>query len=143
VAAGLIRIDELRAGRITHALDLAIPAARAHAFSWPAQRTDGVDGSPNAIPEGARFRLDPDLDLSKLDLPPATRAIAAAAQRYGLIVTDQTAWAVGLFAEDPTPTGGDPYGGPNGLFDGRSPKELLARFPWRHLEVVRMQLRRG
>lgn len=143
VSAGLIRIDELRAGRIDHALNLAIPTARAHAFSLPAQRTDGTNTAPDAIPEGAHFRIDPALDLSKLDLPPATRAIAEAAQRYGMIVTDQTGWAVGLFAEDPTSTGSDPYSGPNGLFDGRSPKDLLAKFPWRHLQLLRMDVRNG
>jgi hypothetical protein len=109
----------------------------------PAQRTDGTNTAPDAIPEGAHFRIDPALDLSKLDLPPATRAIAEAAQRYGMIVTDQTGWAVGLFAEDPTSTGSDPYSGPNGLFDGRSPKDLLAKFPWRHLQLLRMDVRNG
>jgi hypothetical protein len=143
VAAGLIRIDELRAGRIEHALNLAIPAARAHAFTWPAQRTDGVSDARNAIPEGAHFRLDPAFDLSKTDLPPATRAIAEAAQRYGLIVTDQTGLGVGLFAEDPGPGGGDPYTGPDGLFDGRTPTELLQQFPWRHLQLLRMDMRTG
>jgi hypothetical protein len=143
VAAGLIRIDELRARRIGHALNLAIPAARAHAFTWPAQRTDGVSDARDAIPEGAHFRLDPALDLSKIDLPPAARAIAEAAQRYGLIVTDQTGLGVGLFAEDPGPGGGDPYTGPDGLFDGRTPKELLRKFPWRHLQLLRMDLRGG
>jgi hypothetical protein len=143
VSAGLILVHELRAGRIDHALNLAIPTAKAHAFTLPAQRTDGIDTAPDAIPEGAHFRLDPSLDLSKLDLPPATRTIAEAAQRYGLIVTDQTGWAVGLFAEDPTTTGSDPYTGPNGLFDGRTPKELLAKFPWRHLQLLRMEMRRG
>ena len=38
--------------------------ARAGVFSWPAQRTDGLLDSPDAIPEGARFRLDPNLDIA-------------------------------------------------------------------------------
>jgi hypothetical protein len=141
VAAGLMRLDELRAGSIQHALSLAVPHARRNVYAWPAQRTDGNSNEPHAIPEGARFRLDPRLDLSTLNLPPITRMMAEAVQRYGMIVIDQTAWAVGFAAEDPTPTGSDPYYGPNGLFHGRWPTELLAQFPWEHLQLLRMDLR--
>jgi hypothetical protein len=138
--AGLIRTSELERGRIGHALALAIPNARARAAAWPAQRTDGTLSTPAAVPEGARFRLDPKLDIAALDLPPAARAIAVAAQRYGLIVRDKTLHATGFFAEDPTPSGRNPY--PR-LFGGRTPSELLARFPWKHLQLTRMQLRRS
>jgi hypothetical protein len=136
--AGLIRVSELERGRIDHALAIAIPNARAKAAAWPAQRTDGTLSTPAAVPEGARFRLDPKLDIAALDLPPAARAIAVAAQRYGLIVRDKTLHATGFFAEDPTPSGRNPY--PR-LFGGRTPGELLARFPWKHLQLTRIQLR--
>jgi hypothetical protein len=140
LVAGLMRTDELRAGHIDHAVSLAIPVARRNVFSWPAQRTDGRSDDANAIPEGAHFRLDPTLDLSTLNLPRMTRIMAEAAQRYGMIVTDQTGQAVGFAAEDPTPTGNDPYYGTNGLFDGHWPSELLAQFPWEHLQLLRMDL---
>jgi hypothetical protein len=133
---GLIRLDELRAGRIDHALALALPEIRAGQFTAPARRTDGDAARQTAIPMGARFRLDPALDLDALDLPPVTRAIARAAQRYGMIVRDR-AGAVVLYGQDPTPTGSDPY--PE-LYGERSPSELLAAFPWDRLELVRMQL---
>jgi len=136
--AGLIRISELERGRIDHALAIAIPNARAKAAAWPAQRTDGTLSAPVALPKGARLRLDPKLDIAALDLPPAVRAIAVAAQRYGLIVRDKTLHATGFFAEDPTPSGRNPY--PR-LFGGRTPGELLARFPWEHLQLVKMRLR--
>jgi hypothetical protein len=89
VIAGTILISELRAGEINHALALDLPAPRSHSFAWPAQRTDGT-GPPSAIPEGARLRLDPDQDLESLDLPRITLIMARAAQRYGMIVRDQT-----------------------------------------------------
>jgi hypothetical protein len=143
VIAGIMRIDELKAGEIRHALSVAIPAARAHAFSWPAQRTDGTSTEPDAIPEGARFRLDPALDLTSLNLPRMTLLMAQAVQRYGMIVVDQTGSAVGFGAEDPTPTGSDPYYGSDGLFGGRQPSELLAKFPWKHLKLLKMNLRGG
>jgi hypothetical protein len=129
---GLIRPDELRAGHIDHALALAIPAAKANAVVWPAQRGDGIAAGTDAIPEGTRFRLDPALNIDALALPPAAAAIARAAQRYGIVVRDQ-AGAVVFYAEDPGPLGGDPYGA---LFGGLWPDRLLARFPWDRLQVV-------
>lgn len=139
---GLMRISELRSGHINHALALAIPAAAKGRFVYPAQRDDGVDTSPNAIPEGTRLRLDPKLNINALSLPPTTRMMALAAQRYGIIVRDQSG-SVSFYAEDPTTTGSDPYGGTYGLFDGLSPHDLLKNFPWSHLEVVSPSWRPG
>jgi hypothetical protein len=132
---GLMTIDELRSGHIDHALAMAIPASARGKFVYPAQRGDGHDASPNAIPEGTRFRLNPKLNLDSLHLPPMTRMIAEAAQRYGIIVRDQ-AGSVSLYGQDPTPTGTDPYVGSNGLFGGQSPDKLLQAFPWNQLQVV-------
>ena len=140
LAGGLMRIDELKAGAIPHALALAIPFARPRAWSFPAQRTDGTSSDAAGIPEGARFRINPTLDLSKLAMPRMTRMMAVAAQRYGIVVVDQTGWAVGFRAEDNTPTGSDPYYGSGGLFGGLYPNDLLASFPWDHLQLVKMDL---
>jgi hypothetical protein len=141
IIAGTIMAHELRAGVIPHALALNIPWAKAKTYAWPAQRTDGKSTEPNAIPEGARFRLDPSLDLDTLNLPPITRMIARAAQRYGMIVRDQTGQAVGLFAENWTPYGANPYSGPTGLYGGTPSNLLLRAFPWDHLQVLKMRLR--
>jgi hypothetical protein len=129
---GLIRIDELRAGVIPHALALAIPEPKASVFTWPAQRTDGTSTNPAAIPEGTRFRLDPGVNVDALPLLPAGKAIARAAQRYGMIVRDR-AGAVTLYAEDPTPTGSNPY---PALFGVKYADQLLKNFPWSRLQVV-------
>ena len=137
-AAGLIRIRELRAGRIDHAIAISIPDTRARMAAWPAQRTDGSLHRADAIPSGAHFRLDPALDVRALRLPPAAEAIALATQRYGLIVRDRTLHATGLFAQDPTPTGRNPY---PALFGGRAPIDLLAGFPFDRLQLLRMRLR--
>ena len=138
VAAGLIRIRELRAGRIDHAIAISVPDMRARMAAWPAQRTDGSLHRVDAIPAGAHFRLDPALDVRALGLPPAALAIALAAQRYGLIVRDRTLHATGLFAEDPAPTGRNPY---PALFGGRAPIDLLAGIPFDRLQLLRMRLR--
>jgi hypothetical protein len=140
VIAGTITVDELKAGVIAHAIAMNIPWAKANVYTWPAQRTDGASSDPNAIPEGTRFRLDPKLDINALGLPPLTRMIAEAAQRYGIIVRDQTGQAVGFFAENTAQFGTDPYDGPGGLFGGTPSNILMRSFPWQHLQVLRMNL---
>lgn len=137
---GLMRTRELRRGRINHALAIALPEIRADAFSWPAQRTDGKSRHINAIPQGARFRIDPSLDLSKLEMSPYVRAMAVAAQRYGIVVRDG-AGSVAFYAEDPTPTGRNPYRGRRGIFGTDYVSEALrAEFPWRHLQVLKTDM---
>jgi hypothetical protein len=139
VIAGTILLGDIRAGVIDHALALNLPAPRAGVFAWPAQRSDGT-GGPATLPEGARLRLDPHLNLDALTMPPLTRMIARAAQRYGMIVRDQTHGGISLFAEDPAVLGPRPYYGPNGAYGGLTPLELLQKFPWSHLEVIQMHL---
>jgi hypothetical protein len=138
VIGGTMLIRELRSGQIRHGLAMAIPNPRARQYSWPAQRTDG-SGPPSAIPEGARLRLPPGLNLTTLHLPRFTLMMARAAKRYGIIVRDRGG-GVGFFAQDPAGMRPDPYYGPHGLFGGRQPNQLLARFPWRKLEVLKMSL---
>ena len=141
VIAGTMMIDELKTGVIPHALALNIPWAKSNVYSWPAQRTDGTSTDPNAIPEGTHFRLDPKLDISALNLPPLTRMMAVAAQRYGMIVRDQTGHAISFFAEDPTQYGIDPYSGNTGFFGGPWPNAITKAFPWEHLQLLKMDLR--
>jgi hypothetical protein len=65
--------------------------------------------------------------------------IAEAAQRYGIFVRDRAS-AITFYAQDPTPTGTNPYGGPHGYMEDRTPWELLASFPWTHLQLLAMDL---
>ena len=128
---GLIRPQEMAAGHIDHALALSIPQAKQGQVVWPAQRGDGIASGPDAIPEGTRFRIDPDLDLDTLHLAPAARIIARAIQDYGMIVRDQ-AGAVTLFGEDPLSIGSDPW--PALLGDW--PHNIMNSLPWDHMEAV-------
>jgi hypothetical protein len=136
---GLILTPELRSGHINHAIALSVGSARQGLYSWPAERTDGVNPSPTAIPEGARFRLDPTLDLSKRKMPRITRALAVAAQRYGIIVTNQTGQGLAFWAEDPTRFG---INARAAFFDGLYPTAFMRSFPWSDLQLVRMRLHR-
>lgn len=132
----IARIDELQAGRINHMVGLSLPRIRADEFVWPANRTDGRHPGARHIPEGQRFRLDPDLDLDTLDLHPIARTYADAIQRYGLIVRDISG-VVAFGAENPigvTAAGEpDPY---PALLDDTRRIRLFDNFPWRHLQAI-------
>lgn len=135
--AGLITINEARAGKINHALAIALPEVRAGQYTTPAQRTDGNAPAQNAIPEGAHFRLDPHLNLNALNLPPLTRAIAKAAQAYGIIVRDKSG-VVALYGQDPTPTKNPNTW--NQTYNGQLPSQQLQHFPWKSLQLLNMDL---
>ena len=62
--------------------------------------------------------------------------MAEAAQRYGIVIRDR-AGVVAFYGQDPTPTGKNPY---RSIFRNRSPSQLLAKFPWRRLRVLRLRL---
>lgn len=139
LVGGLISLQDLKRGVINHALSMSIPDVRAGVYASPAQRDDGKSTNPLTLPEGAHLRLNPNLNLAALHLPRLTLMIAEAAQRYGIFVRDG-AHDVTFQAQDPTPTGSDPYTGPDGYFEGKYPRELLAYFPWHELQVLKMEL---
>ena len=135
IAGGLITFQDLRSGVIEHALAMSIPNTRAGAYSLPAQRGDGESNDPLSLPEGAHLRIDPNVNLAALHLPPFTLMLAEAAQRYGIFIRD-TAWNVTFNAQDPVTTGGNPYLGAKGFFEGSYPQKLLASFPWHSLQLL-------
>ena len=134
---GLVMPEELKRGQVDHALAIALPRIRAGVLALPAQRSDGKYSGPNSVPEGARFRIDPELDLGALGLSRAELTLARAAQRYGMVVRDGGA-VVGIYARDPVNLGNDPY---PALLDGLKPYQALQRFPWDALQLVKMRLR--
>ncbi len=139
IAGGLITLEDLEQGQINHALAIAVPDTRAKVFAAPAERTDGSSSEATSLPEGARLRLNPHLDLAALHLPRFTLMLAEAAQKYGIVVRD-TAANIALYAQDPTPTGTNPYSGKSGFYEGKSPAALLAVFPWSELQLLKMEL---
>lgn len=135
MAGGLITRADLKRGEINHALAMAIPQSRYAVWSKPAQRSDGGVDAETAIPGGARFRLDPRVDVDKLDVPPFTKMLARAAQRYGIYVRD-TSPSVTFYGEDPASIGSDPW--PKAI--APSAPEVLRAFPWKDLQVTQMDL---
>jgi hypothetical protein len=144
-SAGVITLADVQRGVIDHALAVNLPYPCQGIYSWPAQRTDGAGTASNCIPEGAHLRLDPGLDIPALHLPKFVEMMAEAAQTYGIIVRDQTKWAIGFWIQNPAAAGstnqfytadGDPN--PAGPFQGRWPNQMMGYFPWSSLEVLRM-----
>ncbi len=135
ILGGQIHLEELQQGAITHALEMTLPDTSAAGFVWPANRTDGTSNDANSIPEGTRFRLKPSVNLSALHLSPAALAIATAIQRYGMIVSD-TAGAVALEAQDPTPMMREGKPNPYAKLLSGGSYETLNAVPWSQLEAI-------
>ena len=81
----LARYQEVRRGRITHALRMTVSRSR-RAFVWPARHFASSDADPALPRMGERLRLKASVDVS--GLPRQARVVARAMQRYGLIVAD-------------------------------------------------------
>lgn len=95
--AGLITPEEIRSGRIEHALAISIPGAAQRRYVQPASRTDGT-GSIRSVPEGTRLRLRKGSEklLTHTFVRNGTerdnaRTIITALERYGAIVVDRSA----------------------------------------------------
>lgn len=136
----MVSLDEARKGKIEHAMGIGLIATRDPSEVWyPANRSDGNTSDPTAIPEGARLRLDPAVDVDKLQLSPIGKAVARAAQKYGFIVVD-TSGAVALYAEsgqkERAATGKDPW--PQ-VLGGQPNYKTLEGFPWDKVQVVQRE----
>lgn len=131
-----IRISELQAGRIDHAIGIGINRPRKDVFSWPATRTDGTWESSRAIPEGMRFRLDPSVDIDSLGLTPIGKIIAKAAQEYGFVVRDNTNGPVVIYAEDSTPYTAAGKSNPYTDMFGSPQYYWMRNFPWDRMQAM-------
>jgi hypothetical protein len=136
---GLVRAREIRAGVIDHALSFASSAVTPGAFRFPATKTDGTNmaGVPldQTIPEGARIRLDPSIDLAAI--PGITRgelAVGRALQRYGAFCTDQGGARLSVGFENPmADPAGDPYPSAGFGWDYYH----MSHIPWNKIQVLR------
>lgn len=131
--AGVITQADLRAGHIDHAVAMALSNTASGKWMWPAQRTDGSSSDAAALPEGARLRIDPSVDLTKLSMTPLVRMIAEAAQTYGIVVRDRTYSSDVFYTEPPAPGAADPVGA---LLGGQWANQALKAFPWDGLQVL-------
>jgi hypothetical protein len=82
---GLVRYDEVAAGRLDHAIRVTFESTR-DAWVHPASHCAGDTSSPGAPPMGLRLRLKAGYGL--MGFSGGARTIAEAMKRYGLIVAD-------------------------------------------------------
>jgi hypothetical protein len=82
---GLVRYDEVAAGKIQHAFRFTLPKSRA-AFVPPASHWAANTSDPTAPPMGMRLRLKSSYDISGFSTQ--MQVILTAMKRYGLILAD-------------------------------------------------------
>jgi hypothetical protein len=82
---GLVRYDEVAAGRLDHAVRVTFESTR-DAWIHPASHCAGDTSSPSAPPMGLRLRLKAGYGLGGFS--GAAKTIALAMKHYGLIVAD-------------------------------------------------------
>jgi len=136
-AGSSVSVQEGKDLKIEHAVSIGIIQVGQHdRVAYPANRSDGGYTGQDQIPMGTRFRLDPSVDVAKLQLSPLGKAVARASQRYGLIVTE-TAGAVGVGTmsgnAEKVRTGKNPW---DGILGTTKAWEVMKGFPWDKLVAV-------
>ncbi|HVV74894.1 MAG TPA: hypothetical protein VHC43_02585 [Mycobacteriales bacterium] len=107
ILPGLLRVDEVKAGYVDHAIRFTAPETSRH-FIWPARHEAGSTDSTAYPPMGARFRLKASFPISSYSKP--TRVVLQAMKTYGLILADNgspwyfqgeasTKWPISLISE--------------------------------------------
>ena len=82
---GLVRLDEVQAGVIGHALRFTVQQSD-RSYLWPARHQAGSASDPTLPPMGARFRLKSSYDVSGFGTQ--AQVVLTAMKHYGLIVAD-------------------------------------------------------
>jgi len=85
VFPGLVRYDEVAAGKIQHAFRFTLPKTSA-AFTPPASHWAATSSDPTSPPMGMRLRLKSSYDISSFDTQ--MQVILTAMKTYGLILAD-------------------------------------------------------
>ena len=92
ILPALARYDEVRRGRIDHALRITVPRTR-RAFIYPARHLTSDNADPTLPAMGQRVRLKRSFDVSRY--PRQSRVVLRALKLYGAFVADNgSAWYV-------------------------------------------------
>ncbi|TPG34229.1 hypothetical protein [Mycolicibacterium hodleri] len=134
--AGVVRISDIAAGRIEHALALQTNNA-CTTFRSPALKSDGRSGRDDCIPEGARLQLDPAIDLSTLKLTSGELAVATAMQRYGGYVMDVGAAPLSVSFERDDSATSNSVGKTYQEAGFRWDYDAMEHIPWNELRVLK------
>jgi hypothetical protein len=85
ILPGLARYDEVKRGKIDHALRFTVSRTR-RAYVYPARHFASDLTDPDLPPMGLRVRLKPGFDVSRF--PRQSRVVLRALKRYGMILAD-------------------------------------------------------
>jgi hypothetical protein len=85
ILPGLARYEDVRRGRIDHALRFTVSRTR-RAFVYPARHFASSLTDPGLPAMGQRLRLKASFDISRY--PPQARIVLRALQEYGMLVAD-------------------------------------------------------
>ena len=85
ILPGLLRWNEVRAGRVEHAIRFTTDVTSRHHL-WPARHDAGSTDSWAYPPMGARFRMKATFDA--VGFSPRAQAVIAAMKTYGLVLAD-------------------------------------------------------
>ena len=85
IFAGLVRIDEVKAGKVDHAIRMTAQQTD-RSYVWPARHQAGAANNKNLPPMGARFRLK--ASFSTIGFRSDTKVILTAMKKYGTILAD-------------------------------------------------------
>jgi hypothetical protein len=119
ILPGLARWDEVKRGRINHALRFTVPETRRE-YIYPARHFASDSNDPDLPAMGQRFRLKANYPIG--GFPRQARVVLKALKRYGMIVADNgSAWYV--------------TGAPNRHWDNDA-LHTLGDVPGRAFEVV-------
>ena len=92
ILPGLARWDEVKRGRINHALRFTVPETRRD-YIYPARHFASDSNDPDLPAMGQRFRLKANYAID--GFPRQVRVVLKALKRYGMIVADNgSAWYV-------------------------------------------------
>jgi hypothetical protein len=92
ILPGLARYDEVKRGRIDHALRFTVQRTR-RAYVFPARHYASNSDDPSLPPMGLRLRLKASFDVS--GFPRQARIVLVALKRYGMLVSDNgSSWYI-------------------------------------------------
>ncbi len=98
ILPGLLRYDEVAAGRVEHMVRFTAPVTQRAAL-WPARHFASSNTNPDVPPMGAVFRLRADVDLSWMS--PQARVIAEGLKSHGMILADNgSSWYLSGVPDD-------------------------------------------
>jgi hypothetical protein len=85
ILPGLLRWDEVKAGRVDHAIRFTLPKTFG-APIWPARHQANSGNSAKYAPFGARFRLKASYPISRFSRQ--TQVVLKAMKKYGIVLAD-------------------------------------------------------